>query len=98
MNRHVQIDPTYPPIVTFGRHPRRRAHRIAPTPRRAWRRTYTVKEERAGWPLTGFVFRTPISSDAPYSDEDAHFWDWVLTGLLVAVLVGGVISLLVAFL
>ena len=48
--------------------------------------------------MTGIVFRTPISSDAPYSDEDAHFWDWVLTGLFVAVLVGGVISLLVAFL
>jgi hypothetical protein len=47
--------------------------------------------------LTGIVFRTPISSDAPYSDEDAHFWDW-LTGLVVAVLVSVVISLLVAFL
>ena len=94
----MQADRTYPPIVTFGRHLRRHAHRIATTPRRAWRRTYTVKEDRASWPLTGIVLRTPISSDAPYSDEDAHFWDWVLTALLVAVVVGVIISLLVAFL
>jgi hypothetical protein len=39
-----------------------------------------------------------VSSDAPYGDEDAHFWGWVLTGLLAAVVVGVVISLLVAFL
>jgi hypothetical protein len=77
---------------------RRHAHRIATAPRRAWRRSYTVKEERPGWPLTGLVFRTPISTDAPYSDEDARFWDWMLAGLIVAVILGVVISLLVALL
>ena len=92
-----RLEPSYPRSVTFGRHVRRHAHRVATAPRRAWRRTYSIKEERAGWPLSGIVFRTPISTDAPYSDEDAHFWDLMFAGLLGIVALGVVVWLLVAF-
>jgi hypothetical protein len=47
--------------------------------------------------LSGIVFRTPISTDAPYSDEDAHFWDLMFAGLLGIVALGVVVWLLVAF-
>jgi len=67
---------------------RRHANRVATAPRRAWRRTYSVKEERPAWPLTGIVFRTPISTDAPNTDEDARFWDWLAATLLAAVVIG----------
>ena len=33
------------------------------------------------------LFRYAMSEDAPYEDEDAHFWDWVAAILIVAVIV-----------
>jgi hypothetical protein len=32
-----------------------------------------------------------MSTDAPYTDEDARYWDCVLTGLLAAVAIGVIV-------
>lgn len=34
------------------------------------------------------LFHTVTSEDAPYEDQDAHFWDWTLA-VLIMVVVGG---------
>ena len=56
-----------------------------------------MKEERPGWPSSGIVFRTPISTDAPYTDEDARLWDWVAATLIAAIVIGLVVFGIVAW-
>lgn len=83
--------------MSFSRHLRRHAHRVAKKPRSGWRRAYSYTightAARPGMPLY-----IPMSEDAPFDEEDAQFWDWVATVLIGGVLVGlvlwGIISLL----
>ena len=75
-------------------HLRRQAHRVAKAARSAWRRVYTYREERN---IRGGVHYIPISYDAPYGDEDARFWDWVLAVVLATVAVGVLVWLVVTF-
>jgi hypothetical protein len=39
---------------------------------------------------------TPVSEDAPYGEQDARFWDWVLLGLLGVVAIGVIVAVAVA--
>ncbi len=80
--------------MSFSRHLRRHAHRVAKAPRRAWRRAYRYREDRV--PGVWVPLRTPLSEDAPYEDEDAHFWDWMLTGLVTAFAIGLIVWLVVS--
>lgn len=66
------------PCSTLGRVGfSRRLRRQAAQPERArpWRRGYFYKEERLP---SGARVIVPISSDAPYEERDARFWNWVL--------------------
>jgi hypothetical protein len=36
----------------------------------------------------GTKLYAPVSRDAPYSDQDARFWDWVVVTLVVVIIVG----------
>ena len=71
-------------IVGFSRRLRRQGRRLERA--RPWRRAYTYKEERI--PSRARVI-IPISSDAPYEERDARFWNWVL---LLLILVGVVVA------
>ncbi len=72
-------------MVSFSRHLRRHAHRLAKAPRSTWRRVYRYHLERpAGHALTGVY--TPTSADAPLGEQDAKFWDWVLIGIITVVI------------
>jgi hypothetical protein len=81
--------------VSFTRHFRRHAHRVVSAPRRGWRRTFKYRRGLPGWFLSDLVV-SPISEDAPYGDQDAKFWDWVLFGLLGAVALGVVVAVVLA--
>jgi hypothetical protein len=72
---------------------RRHAHRAATGPRRGWQRAYSYRRDRI--PGSGLNVTTPMSRDAPWSDEDAAFWEWILLAVLMIAVVVGV--LLVAF-
>jgi len=39
---------------------------------------------------------TPISHDAPFGDQDARFWDWVLWVVIGMIVVGVLVAVLVA--
>ena len=67
--------------VSFTREFRRHAHRTAKLPRSTWRRVYTYRRGPHGVYI-------PLSSDAPYSDEDAHFWDWTAVVILLLIVAG----------
>lgn len=85
---HGSIRPTLGG-VSFSRHVRRHAHRVARTPRRAWQRVYTYRvDELPTRPGPGVKVYTPMSRDAPYGDEDAHFWDWTAAVLIIAIVAG----------
>jgi hypothetical protein len=81
-------------LVGFMHHLRRHAHRAVKAPRSAWRRVYTYREERN---IRGGTTYIPISYDAPYGEEDARFWDWVLTVLVAAVALGVIVWLATTF-
>jgi hypothetical protein len=39
---------------------------------------------------------TPVTEDAPYGDQDARFWDWVLLGLVAVIAIGVIIAVALA--
>lgn len=57
-------------------------------PRSTWRRVYQYRVDRL--PMRGMQVYTPMSRDAPMGEEDARFWDWIASALVVgfAVAVG----------
>jgi len=70
--------------VGLPRRLRRQADRLERV--RPWRRAYSYKQEQI---LSSGRVIVPISSDAPYDERDARFWNWVL---LVLILVGVVVA------
>src|SRR2546426_9284143 len=84
-DRPVQSAP-----VSYMHHVRRRAHRVARTPRRVWRRVYQYRDERLSSVYPVRVI-TPMSRDAPMEEEDARFWDWTFFVILAAAVVGLII-------
>lgn len=75
----------YPCAVGFSRRFRRRNR---DRPSRPWRRTFTYREEKI--PSYARVI-VPISSDAPYEQRDARFWNRVLLVLIVLLVIAGVV-------
>ena len=37
-------------------------------------------------PISNVKVYTPISHDAPLGEQDAHFWDWVASGLVIVLI------------
>jgi hypothetical protein len=83
MNRYLES-------VSYMHRFRRHAHRAARLPRRTWRRVYTYRKDRI--PGYGGVAYTPISHDAPYDDQDARLWEWILLVMLTAVVVALIVA------
>jgi len=61
---------------------------VAKAPRIGWQRTYHYVGRHLG---SAGVATIPLSEDAPYSDQDARFWDWVAATALSLLLVGAVV-------
>jgi hypothetical protein len=73
--------------MSFSRRMRRHAHRVAKAPRRGWQRTFRYQKADPGW-TAGSLAVTPMSEDAPFGDQDARFWDWVLVCLIAVIVIG----------
>ncbi|HET7486813.1 MAG TPA: hypothetical protein VFJ85_02725 [Acidimicrobiales bacterium] len=54
--------------------------------RKPWRRTFTYRQEKVPSPGT---FNVPVSTDAPYEERDARFWNRVALVLVVLLICAG---------
>lgn len=77
-------------------HLRRQAHRAALTPRRAWRRTYSYRADRAPEAGLWATMYSAESHDAQFGPQDARFWDWVAFGVIATIIIGFAVWVILA--